>query len=249
MTADTQNLRRLENEVKQIVKEMKKAISEKDFERAVSLREREIEIKEEIERTRTRAARRELHRRRRPGRRRGDHLELDRDPRHVAPGGGGREAPQHGGDAQEARHRPGPGDRRDLPGHPALAPRREEPEPPDGLVHLPRALGRREDRGRAAPRRVPLRPPEVARPLRHVRVHGEARRLQADRLAPGLRRPRGGGAAHGADPPAALLRHPPRRDREGAPRHREPPPADPRGRAADRRLRQRRSTSRTRSSS
>ncbi|MEO6325139.1 MAG: ATP-dependent Clp protease ATP-binding subunit, partial [Thermoanaerobaculia bacterium] len=52
-TADTQNLRRLENEVKQIVKEMKKAISEKDFERAVFLREREIEIKDEIERTKT----------------------------------------------------------------------------------------------------------------------------------------------------------------------------------------------------
>ncbi len=52
-TADTQNLRRLENEVRQIVKEMKKAISEKDFERAVFLREREIEIKEEIERTKT----------------------------------------------------------------------------------------------------------------------------------------------------------------------------------------------------
>jgi len=50
-TADTQNLRRLENEVKQIVKEMKKAISDKDFERAVFLREREVEIKEEIERT------------------------------------------------------------------------------------------------------------------------------------------------------------------------------------------------------
>jgi ATP-dependent Clp protease ATP-binding subunit ClpC len=52
-TADTQNLRRLENEIKQIVKEMKKAISEKDFERAVFLREREIEVKEEIERTKT----------------------------------------------------------------------------------------------------------------------------------------------------------------------------------------------------
>jgi len=34
---------------------MKKAISEKDFERAVFLREREIEIKEEIERTKTAA--------------------------------------------------------------------------------------------------------------------------------------------------------------------------------------------------
>ena len=52
MTADTQNLRRLENEARQIVKEMKKAISDKDFEHAVSLREREVEIKEEIERTR-----------------------------------------------------------------------------------------------------------------------------------------------------------------------------------------------------
>ena len=52
MTADTQNLRRLESEARQIVKEMKKAISDKDFEHAVSLREREVEIKEEIERTR-----------------------------------------------------------------------------------------------------------------------------------------------------------------------------------------------------
>ena len=32
-----------------IVKEMKKAISDKDFEKAVFLREREIELKEEIE--------------------------------------------------------------------------------------------------------------------------------------------------------------------------------------------------------
>jgi ATP-dependent Clp protease ATP-binding subunit ClpC len=52
LTADTQNLRRLENEARQIVKEMKKAISDKDFEHAVSLREREVEIKEEIEKTR-----------------------------------------------------------------------------------------------------------------------------------------------------------------------------------------------------
>jgi ATP-dependent Clp protease ATP-binding subunit ClpC len=48
--ADTQNLRKLEGEVKQIVKEMKKAISDKDFEKAVFLREREIELKDEIER-------------------------------------------------------------------------------------------------------------------------------------------------------------------------------------------------------
>jgi len=51
--ADTQNLRRLEAEVRSIVKEMKKAISDKDFEKAVFLREREIELKEEIERIKT----------------------------------------------------------------------------------------------------------------------------------------------------------------------------------------------------
>jgi ATP-dependent Clp protease ATP-binding subunit ClpC len=48
--ADTQNLRRLEAEIRSIVKEMKKAISDKDFEKAVFLREREIELKDEIER-------------------------------------------------------------------------------------------------------------------------------------------------------------------------------------------------------
>jgi ATP-dependent Clp protease ATP-binding subunit ClpC len=47
--ADTQNLRRLEAEVRGIVKEMKKAISDKDFEKAVFLREREIELKAEID--------------------------------------------------------------------------------------------------------------------------------------------------------------------------------------------------------
>ncbi len=48
--ADTQNLRRLETETRSIVKEMKKAISDKDFEKAVFLREREIELKDETER-------------------------------------------------------------------------------------------------------------------------------------------------------------------------------------------------------
>src|SRR6266550_4535055 len=56
--ADTQNLRKLEIETRQIVKEMKKAISDKDFEKAVFLREREIELKEEIERTKAQTAER-----------------------------------------------------------------------------------------------------------------------------------------------------------------------------------------------
>ena len=49
---DTQNLRRLELEVRQVVKDMKAAISDKAFERAVYLREREIELREDVERLR-----------------------------------------------------------------------------------------------------------------------------------------------------------------------------------------------------
>ncbi|MCB1057268.1 MAG: AAA family ATPase, partial [Acidobacteria bacterium] len=47
---DTQNLRRLEKEIHEVVREMKSAISEKKFERAVYLREREIELREDLER-------------------------------------------------------------------------------------------------------------------------------------------------------------------------------------------------------
>lgn len=47
---DTQNLRQLEQEIRQIVREMKSAISEKSFETAVYLREREIELRDDLER-------------------------------------------------------------------------------------------------------------------------------------------------------------------------------------------------------
>jgi ATP-dependent Clp protease ATP-binding subunit ClpC len=47
---DTQNLRRLEQEIRQVVRDMKTAISEKNFESAVFLREREIELREDLER-------------------------------------------------------------------------------------------------------------------------------------------------------------------------------------------------------
>ncbi|MEE8278069.1 MAG: ATP-dependent Clp protease ATP-binding subunit [Thermoanaerobaculia bacterium] len=52
---DTQNLRRLEREIGEVVKEMKAAISDKDFERAVYLREREIELREDLERIKSHA--------------------------------------------------------------------------------------------------------------------------------------------------------------------------------------------------
>ena len=45
---DTQNLRRLEHEIAEVVSEMKAAISAKDFERAVFLREREIELRKDL---------------------------------------------------------------------------------------------------------------------------------------------------------------------------------------------------------
>jgi len=50
---DTQNVRRLERDIGEIVKEMKSAISDKEFERAVYLREKEIELREDLEKLRT----------------------------------------------------------------------------------------------------------------------------------------------------------------------------------------------------
>ena len=61
----------------------------------------------------------------------------------------------------------------------------KDPEAAHGLVHLPRPLGRREDRDRAHARRVPVRRRGRDDPGRHVGVHGEALRVPARRLAPG----------------------------------------------------------------
>ena len=47
---DTQNLRKLEQEIRQVVQDMKRAISDTSFEQAVFLREREIELREDLER-------------------------------------------------------------------------------------------------------------------------------------------------------------------------------------------------------
>ena len=46
---DTQNLRRVEHEIADVVRSMKQAISDKEFESAVYLREREIELREDLE--------------------------------------------------------------------------------------------------------------------------------------------------------------------------------------------------------
>ena len=110
----------------------------------------------------------------------------------------------------------------------------KDPKRADRLVRLPRPLGRRQDRARPHARRVPLRRRGRDDPDRHVRVHGEARRLAARRLASGLHRLRRGRPADRGGAAQAVLRPPARRDREGAPRRLQHPAADPRGRAADR---------------
>jgi ATP-dependent Clp protease ATP-binding subunit ClpC len=79
---DTQNLRRLEPRSAQVVKEMKKAISDKDFERAVYLREREIELREDLERFEQEREDRRRRARGHPARHRGGHRLLDRHPGH-----------------------------------------------------------------------------------------------------------------------------------------------------------------------
>ena len=46
---DTRQTRRIETEIRQVVAEMKAAVSDKDFDRAVRYREREIELREDLE--------------------------------------------------------------------------------------------------------------------------------------------------------------------------------------------------------
>ena len=127
------------------------------------------------------------------------------------------------------------GDRGRLEGDPPRPRRDQGSQAPDRLVHLPRPLGRRQDRARAHARRVPVRRRGRDDPGGHVGVHGEALRVPARRLAARLHRLRRGRPAHRGRPPQALLGRPARRDREGAPRRLQHPAADPGGREADRR--------------
>ena len=78
-------------------------------------------------------------------------------------------------------------------------------EAPDRLVHLPRPVGRRQDRAGAHARRVPVRRRGRDDPGRHVGVHGEALRVPARRLAAGLHRLRRGRPAHRGRAPQAVL--------------------------------------------
>ncbi len=172
------------------------------------------------------------------GRRRGDRRgrgHVDGHPRLEDARDREPEAPPDGGAPPGARDRPGRGDRRRVRRRAPLARGPDRGHAPDRLVPLRRPDRRRQDRARARARRVPLRRREGHAPHRHVRVHGEALRLAADRRAPGLRRLRRGRAADRGGAPPALLGGPLRRGREGAPRGLQLAAAGPRRRAADRR--------------
>ncbi len=90
---------------------------------------------------------------------------------------------------------------------------------------------RRQDRAGAAARAHPRR---RVPPLRHVRVHGEARRVAPDRRAARLRRLRGRRAAHRRGAQVAARGAAARRDREGASGHVQHPAAGHGSRHADR---------------
>ncbi len=167
------------------------------------------------------------------GRDRRHRLDVDGHPGLQADRGRVAEADPHGGGAAQARDRPGAGDRRRLEGDPPGARGNQGPEAPDRLVHLPRAVRRREDRARPHARRVPVRRRGRDDPGGHVGVHGEALRVPARRLASRLRRLRRGRPAHRGRAAQAVLGAAARRDREGPPGRVQHPPADPRGREAD----------------
>ncbi len=144
------------------------------------------------------------------------------------------EAAADGGRAAQAGDRPGAGHRRAGPFDPPDPGRPEGPQAPERLVHLPRPDRRGEDRARQDARRVPVRRRGCADPARHVRVHGEAHGEPPGRLAPRVRRVRGGRSADRGRAAQAVLGGPVRRGREGACRRVQHTAADPGGRSPDR---------------
>ena len=111
----------------------------------------------------------------------------------------------------------------------------ERPEPAAGLVPVPRADRRRQDRADQGAGGVPVRRRPGDGADRHERVHGEALGRPADRRAAGLCRLRRGRGADRGGAAAAVSGDPVRRGREGAPGRVQRAAAGARRRAADRR--------------
>ena len=99
------------------------------------------------------------------------------------------EAAAHGGGAAPADRVAGEGDLRDVARHPPLARRPQEPEPAGRQLRVPRARpASARPSWRARSPNFLFGSEHALDPLRHVRVHGEALGLEADRLAARLRR-------------------------------------------------------------
>ncbi len=107
----------------------------------------------------------------------------------------------------------------------ARARRARRSEPAGRLVPIPRANRRRQDRARTGARRNAVRRRGRDGPIRHERVPGAPHRVAPGRRAAGLRRLRGCRSAHRDRAPASLLGAAARRDREGACRRLQHPPA------------------------
>ena len=228
--------RELEDEIERVRTEKENAIESQEFEKAASLRDKERKLtqkKKELEENwRTEESE--------------EQPEVGEDeiadivsmwtgiPVFKLTEAESAEADPDGGRAAQARRRPAPGDRRRLQGDPPRPRGDQGSEAADRLVHLPRAVRRRQDRARAHPRRVPLRRRGRDDPGRHVGVHGEALRVPARRLTARLRRLRRGRPAHRGRAPQAVLGAPARRDREGPPGRLQHPPPDPGRGKADR---------------
>ena len=128
------------------------------------------------------------------------------------------EAAAHRRRAAQADHFAGQSYRGFGPRHPPQPRRAQEPEPADRFVLVPRTYRRRQNRSRPHSGAVHVRQRQISRPLRYVRIHGEAFGLEADRLASRIRRLRRRWPAHRTGEARALLRGPARRNREGASR-------------------------------
>ena len=111
----------------------------------------------------------------------------------------------------------------------------KDPKRPTGSFIFLGPSGVGQDRAGAHARRVPVRRRGRDGAHRHVRVHGEALRVAAGRLASGLHRLRRGRPAHRGRAAQAVLGAAARRDREGPPGRLQHPAPDPGGRAPHRR--------------
>ena len=108
---------------------------------------------------------------------------LDRRSRRQDAGRRKGQAPEDGGQPRQARGRPGRS--RACGGHGSTPLTRGPagPQSPDGLVHVLRSHRRRQDRADQGAGGVPVQRRDRDGPPRHVRIHGKALGLAADRRA------------------------------------------------------------------